>query len=85
MEELIEFGRVRSSVSSFSSPLTVVEMPFEERTERGTACGDIKARSSSAKFSASSVANDVPAAGLSVFRDSFPALIVKSTDTNQSH
>jgi len=73
----MELGRVRSSVSSLSS-FAVDEMPFDERTERGTACGDRKARSSSAKFPASS-AEDIPAVGLPPLRGSLAELIVKST------
>ena len=83
MEELIELGRVRSSVSSLSSPFTVDDMPLEERTERGTACGERKARSSSAKFPVSS-ARDVPSMGLTPFRGSLAELIVKSTNQTRS-
>jgi len=59
------------------------ETPFDDRTERGTACGDMKVRPSSTRFPVSS-AKDVPAIGLSARRDSLPEFIVKSTNTDQS-
>lgn len=80
VDELIELGLVRSSVSSSSS--TAVETPFEDRTDKGTACGDVKARSSSVML-LSSCDGDGPAeetvALRLCLRTCLPAFIVKST------